>query len=1332
MALISQNFKNDTVSTTIDVKPLIVLATQDLENDRYNILDVFSTDNVVLKDNYDNNHQAKEILDRVSSIKNSVDYDKKRLKINTFRFTLKNYFDPTKTLTSSDKYKLKDGELPDNTFVGSYVILYYKTQSTNTINIDLNPTLSNDDCSIMFTGIINRIDQDDKSIKIQAEDNVQSYISDKNVPSLKGSDIHITNFDTNLQSDDVMPMTYGIADKVPVKLISGVNFVDNYEIDSLVKTTKKLDPSYLKNYKFYKSKNDWITLGDYNLWDFPSQDLNLTGYKKSDVIQLKIENKKIIDYDTDINDTDTEVNAEKINLPLILIGSDIENNSFLNSVDDNIEDFLVQNEPIAFNKGWNFNWYREGDVEIIENNPNLNNYWANYNLYDQERYYSNSNTNHGVGRWKILYLPKKVGISDIDANIDILVNTSDSSFLTNVGASVYFKPLLENQWIDIAGVYNTNNQYSLYDILSDNKNDIVHQYSDDWEKIGAICLTRKADQTNHFGYNSNVIKLGRFFPEAETNKILIFEYFNDGSENEFTWDINFGGIGPVVNENSSAGVYMNFEYQGNASPTYITSTEQVDRFDNAYASIKGRKSYGSTENLLFMLDKYYWTETLGITEDAVTLLQLINGVDLVIPDNFDSWLDATEQVELVGIEEFSDTIYYTGQSSSSILIEHLYLNIFNTTNFNYFPNLGENELIDIAIGQTNVFNLDDNKLLRLKSFWNNIYIKLGKLLMENVLEYEIRKYVDEKTAEGVTLYISTDANNEGNDLIYNPDWHTENPNYHWIHRQRLNNISINIALCQNPNYWTYGLIDESPSYFEDIWINDYADIRKCLKRRILKVMYQSDLNFDPVDDLFTFQYDWNPVDQNGVPIDINDTENLNQFISYIDNYYLDDTIRTINEGIFDHLGYNSDTGERLHLYDFTPAFNGSFIEEELRQYGAWYDYQYQTDGVVEKPVDILIDILRREINYGLNEGNLLDNRFYDEESIYKSRDVYADWKMGFCIDKGIDGKKLIEDILSETMSYFTFTPQGKFSLVTLKEKYTIEDVDYFIKEDDILKYKFFKTKKEDLVLQSKFFYRYDNGFNNYPFSTETLKIENLLPNYDGYNYYNLNEVTGYKERNLRYHSDRNTVNLYHKHYLLNNCNQHLQVKLELPLNYADIKIADIINLPLINNDVVFGLDYSKVQMLNGQPIYPAFIVTSVDIKLDKVLLEAYQLHYLGTDGLHGFEYENEQLFAIGNLNEYNSKYPEIHNWNYIKEEDRDPNYTYIQGIEIPYGDINANENIDVVDIVLLVNHVLGISFLNEGDAERISHYNFNTKTINAIPDNIDVVKVVQLTNIIFE
>ena len=101
MALISNNFKNDSISTTIDVKPIIVLATQNLENNQYDILDIYSTDNVVLEDNYGNKHQALEILDKISSIKNSVDYESRKLKINTFRFTIKNYYDIKNTITNT-------------------------------------------------------------------------------------------------------------------------------------------------------------------------------------------------------------------------------------------------------------------------------------------------------------------------------------------------------------------------------------------------------------------------------------------------------------------------------------------------------------------------------------------------------------------------------------------------------------------------------------------------------------------------------------------------------------------------------------------------------------------------------------------------------------------------------------------------------------------------------------------------------------------------------------------------------------------------------------------------------------------------------------------------------------------------------------------------------------------------------------------------------------------------------------------------------------------------------------------------------------------------------
>ena len=973
MALISQNFKNDTVSTTIDVKPLIVLATQDLENDRYNILDVFSTDNVVLKDNYDNNYQAKEILNSITSIKNAVDYDKKKLKINTFRFTLKNYFDPTKTLTSSDKYKVKEGVLPDNTFVGSYVILYYKSQSTNTINIDLNPTLSNDDCSIMFTGIINRIDQDDKSIKIQAEDNVQNYISDKSLPRAKGNDIQVTNRFTNLEKDDVIPMTYGRVDRVPTYTINGISYLDYYEITGLYKTRKNLETESVPRDISFPYQEGWssVVKGSDDYIFVSKLNLTTTGYINAEEIDYTagLQGDILPELSEPYNAEEKIFSGVGFIQPVGMISDMTGHNPIFNMTSSwNIEDY---NLYTSFNNSTDFKYYREDDDAIV-NFPDQA-FWSNVINY------SSATHNHKDGRWVIFILPKKVKINEI-FGVDAKYNLFEQ-FQTNIPSDFIIKPLDGKQWKDI--IENNANFNQIY-------NDIPISQEANYEGTGTIVIQSNTNQEN---YDVE----GRLDKNAQVDKLILFEYYNDGSEDPTTV-YDMGNASRYVNLNQSTGVNKMMMFNSNGFT--IAHKEEYDDNDVFYTSIQGRKDAGSTEN----------------------------------------------------------------------------------------------------------FNLAD------------------------------------------------------------------------------------------------------------------------------------------------------------------------------------------------------------------------FTDESL----------YETDTIINKPVDIIIDILRREMDFGINDDGYIDSNFYDKESIYKTREVYTDWEMGFCIHKEIDGKKLIEDLLSETMTYFTFTPQGKYSVVTLKEKYTIEDINHYIKEDDILKYKFSKTKKEDLVLQSKFFYRYDNGQSQYPFSTETLKIENLLPNYDGYNYYNLDETTGYKEKNLRYHSETDTVNLYHKHYLLNNCNQHLQVKLELPLNYADVKIADIINLPLINNDVVFGLDYSKVEILNGQPIYPAFIVTSVDIKLDKVLLEAYQLHYLGTDGLHGFAFEGEELTIVGNLNEYNSKYPDIHNWNYIKEEDRSPDYTYIQGAEIPYGDANADTDIDIVDLVNVMNHIVGISTLNIQDAERISNYNFNTKTINATPDEIDVAKVVQLMDTMWE
>ena len=72
MALISQNFKNDTQGNNLSVIPVVIVA--ELEDDKYNLLDSFSTSNLILQDQDDNSIETKEILQNISSVKNSIDY----------------------------------------------------------------------------------------------------------------------------------------------------------------------------------------------------------------------------------------------------------------------------------------------------------------------------------------------------------------------------------------------------------------------------------------------------------------------------------------------------------------------------------------------------------------------------------------------------------------------------------------------------------------------------------------------------------------------------------------------------------------------------------------------------------------------------------------------------------------------------------------------------------------------------------------------------------------------------------------------------------------------------------------------------------------------------------------------------------------------------------------------------------------------------------------------------------------------------------------------------------------------------------------------------------
>ena len=116
----------------------------------------------------------------------------------------------------------------------------------------------------------------------------------------------------------------------------------------------------------------------------------------------------------------------------------------------------------------------------------------------------------------------------------------------------------------------------------------------------------------------------------------------------------------------------------------------------------------------------------------------------------------------------------------------------------------------------------------------------------------------------------------------------------------------------------------------------------------------------------------------------------------------------------------------------------------------------------------------------------------------------------------------------------------------------------------------------------------------------------------------MEDTDGHKDINLKYHSDSTTVDYFLDYKLLNQCNTHNLCDMKLSLNHMDLTVGDIIHIPLINNEKIFNIDYSVVDYKNTQPVYPLWIIMETNIGTTDVSIKAYQLHYLGTDGVHGF------------------------------------------------------------------------------------------------------------------
>tara|TARA_R110000824_G_scaffold176451_1_gene355417 strand:+ start:7731 stop:12071 length:4341 start_codon:yes stop_codon:yes gene_type:complete len=1444
MQELSKYFKLDIVDTNQTLKPIIII--EDSVTRRFlftlTLESVQLNRTVELGDDLDDLDPISS-LDKVSNIKVSSDYDSKKLKINTLRCSLYNYYDS----------KTKLSEYINTGIINKNIYLFYKSPTTNNINFGVNMT--DYDCLLAFKGEISRIKFDDKKIDITAEDRTQAQIADKSVPYMAIDKLPTEisrNILTKYKSDNtVVPMTFGKVDKAPVlpyyennnSKIMNLLFdiqptAGHYKTSKIPSLTNMLpldqeggypSGSVLKEfpisdyYLYIKDNNDYL------IYDHIGTTLNnqYQHYSSVQVASLAgMQNNSIITGLSVNNDTtlfnlwDCPAFSQRMVEAVYA-----QDGSILDIYEFTTETGSWWGDPdldtVNDNGGNEKIWYRDDD--IIQSNS------ASFDTGSKLNY--NANSDLGKGRWIVLKLDK--GTSSKLLNItgvfegsagsysswagntwllsDHIIYQEDdyeslpqedsdgSSFNAQAGDHTGFivAPIVPDLWNGLLTRINELNPF-IYDqqtsnaklmimllkktenveeieqalddeIVGNELYDIIESLSSGWiedrstnnashnsgsyGKRGAISLSyteNYSGSTSYWGnrgannglnYTGSISNIeGMFYgdfgwnlgqlltaPANSFDDIAIFEY---KTLSESTW---------------KSGLKMN-----NCAFLQSVLAEKIDE-KNIYASIIGRKNNMYTEELnAFNFDMF--------PDQTIPFNYYITGEDGQLP-NFELLIEeAFNVIKETYLRNFSwDTDNDGGVSSDRGSFQRF---IFSE---DWNERLKE---------QFEIYMTDDSPMSLSYSFFKQYiwkhFISFAKLYYEwgaeiaaaDIGNYESREYTPEEDYYWKVYYLAESPFDE-------TDITTRDDNYRWLFTEAsfvkpiLQNIysylyQTNISLYNTTtvqyrtldylsgDYDIYLTIDKDDQVDLDLTISQYRDYDYTIAGEINSIedwkesfyLYMDDYFSAVIQSLITNVYEGihKPAYDsfqlgmgNAIgPNDDDDTDGL----TYNPYWNI-----TFNSNWFGLNGWaygmgNSDISGFLMdqiIYDLTYIATLSIEEEPI--------IGITTDGIIQKPSDIVMSILVNEMEFnkyapeqGLFQppeefaGSILkpDYNQFDMDSIIFSRNIHSNWKMGFSVDKKTNGKKLIEEILKESKSYPKFTSNGKFSLINIREQYIYDDIDKIIEVNDIIKYKFNQSKREDILTSLKMFYRYDYGFKKYTMSNE-IHIEDLLPEYDGYDYYNITSIDTHKDINLKYHTDNYTVEDFSKYTLLNSCNPHNEVVLELPLKYMELTVGDVIHLPLINNEKIFNIDYSQVQILNGQPIYPLWIILSTDMSSTNIKIKAYQLHYLGIDGNHGFSFPNESVEIVGNRKELNSTYT-FPNGDYIPNWNYNPNATVDSGVEIPYYDINGDGNIDVTDIQLLFNYVIGLpnSSLTDAQKERLT---FNSP-------NIDTVTCVAMVNII--
>ena len=240
-----------------------------------------------------------------------------------------------------------------------------------------------------------------------------------------------------------------------------------------------------------------------------------------------------------------------------------------------------------------------------------------------------------------------------------------------------------------------------------------------------------------------------------------------------------------------------------------------------------------------------------------------------------------------------------------------------------------------------------------------------------------------------------------------------------------------------------------------------------------------------------------------------------------------------------------------------------------------------------------------------------------------------DWEYAFTADKKINSKKLIEGIASASPYIPRFDNMGNFKFNVIPRDGGIAD--FQIKEADVIDFSFSRTKIEDVYTKIEFKYNWDYARGEFNDSVEA-DIQDILGENYKFDYYGFKDpetdpddddkmihpdstlvIDDDRGKYIRKYDYTNTAQEFAEWYLMWSCNQHLKMKIKLPLSKGlELEIGDFVDFDAILGGVKpYGIDYiSDGQGVNAQEIFKNFLIVSTNKNLEFCEIECIQMHDL--------------------------------------------------------------------------------------------------------------------------